>query len=130
MIKHIKPLPISEEMLGAYLEGNLNPKDARYVELLIENNPDFSALIDELSVSEDLESDIIDETPVYGDDFELPDIALDTHSCLLVEDLEYDSDYIDSSSNTEYSSDDSFLMGNAMNSSDELNEYGEEDFLT
>lgn len=129
MNKHIKPLPISEEMLGAYLEGNLNPKDARYVELLIENNPDFSALIDELYVSENLASDIIGETPSYDNNFELPDIALNTHSYLFFEDLEYDSDYIDSSSDAEYSSDNHYLMGNAMNP-DELKEYGEENFLT
>ena len=35
MMKHIKPLPISEEMLGAYLEGNLAQNYAQYIELML-----------------------------------------------------------------------------------------------
>ena len=53
MIKHIKPLPISEEMLGAYLEGNLTQSDATYVEQMLQGNDDLSTFVNELSVSAD-----------------------------------------------------------------------------
>lgn len=86
MIKHIKPLPVSEEMLGAYLEGNLSPNDVRYVELLMNDNDEFSLFIDELAVSENLTLDYsTEETPNFENDFLLPEIqmevgtSMDTH---------------------------------------------------
>lgn len=76
MIKHIKPLPISEEMLGAYLEGNLAQSDAQYVELILQGNNELSAFIDELSLSDDLTSNYqVEELPSFENDFTLPEIA-------------------------------------------------------
>ena len=76
MIKHIKPLPISEEMLGAYLEGNLAQSDAQYVELILQGNDELSAFIDELSLSDDLTSNYqVEELPSFENDFTLPEIA-------------------------------------------------------
>ena len=76
MIKHIKPLPISEEMLGAYLEGNLAQSDAQYVELILQGNDELSAFIDELSLSDDLTSNYrMEDIPSFENDFTLPEIA-------------------------------------------------------
>ena len=76
MIKHIKPLPISEEMLGAYLEGNLTQSDATYVEQMLQGNDDLSTFVNELSVSDDLMSNYqVEELPIFENDFTLPEIA-------------------------------------------------------
>ena len=76
MIKHIKPLPISEEMLGAYLEGNLAQSNAQYVELILQDNDELSAFVEELSVSDDLTSDYqMENIPSFENDFALPEIA-------------------------------------------------------
>ena len=76
MIKHIKPLPISEEMLGAYLEGNLTQSDATYVEQMLQGNNDLSTFVNELSVSDDLMSNYqVEELPSFENDFTLPEIA-------------------------------------------------------
>ena len=75
MIKHIKPLPISEEMLGAYLEGNLSQSDAQYVEQMLHDNDELSAFVNELAVSDDLTSDyLMEELPSFENDFALPEI--------------------------------------------------------
>ncbi len=76
MIKHIKPLPISEELLGAYLEGNLTQNDAQYIEQMLQENDELSAFVNELSVSDDLTSNYdVEEFPGFENDFTLPDIA-------------------------------------------------------
>ncbi len=76
MIKHIKPLPISEEMLGAYLEGNLAQNDAIFVEQMLRSNNEFSAFIDELSLSDDLTSNYqVEELSSFENDFTIPEIA-------------------------------------------------------
>ena len=83
MIKHIKPLPISEEMLGAYLEGNLAQSDAQYVELMLRSNNEFSAFVEELSVSDDLASDYqMEDIPSFKNDFTLPEIATEVGTYL------------------------------------------------
>ena len=83
MIKHIKPLPISEEMLGAYLEGNLAQSDAQYVELMLRSNNEFSAFVEELSVSDDLTSDYpMEDIPSFENDFTLPEIATEVGTYL------------------------------------------------
>lgn len=76
MIKHIKPLPISEEMLGAYLEGNLTQNDAQYVEQMLQGNDDLLTFVNELSVSDDLTSNYqVEALPSFGNDFTLPEIS-------------------------------------------------------
>ena len=83
MIKHIKPLPISEEMLGAYLEGNLAQSDAQYVELMLQDNDELSAFVEELSVSDDLTSDYpMKDIPSFENDFTLPEIATEVGTYL------------------------------------------------
>lgn len=76
MIKHIKPLPISEEMLGAYLEGNLAQSDAQYVEQMLHDNDELSAFVNELAVSDNLTSNyLMEDIPSFENDFALPEIA-------------------------------------------------------
>ena len=83
MIKHIKPLPISEEMLGAYLEGNLAQHDVKYVEQILQCNDEFSAFVEELSVSDDLTSDYpMEDIPSFENDFTLPEIATEVGTYL------------------------------------------------
>lgn len=83
MIKHIKPLPISEEMLGAYLEGNLAQSDAQYVEQMLQGNDELSAFVEELSVSDDLTSDYpMEDIPSFENDFTLPEIATEVGTYL------------------------------------------------
>ena len=83
MIKHIKPLPISEEMLGAYLEGNLAQSDAQYVELMLQDNDELSAFVEELSVSDDLTLDYpMEDIPSFENDFTLPEIATEVGTYL------------------------------------------------
>ena len=76
MIKHIKPLPISEEMLGAYLEGNLPQSDAQYLEQMLQGNDDLLTFVNELSVSDDLTSNYqVEALPSFENDFTLPEIS-------------------------------------------------------
>ena len=72
MIKHIKPLPISEEMLGAYLEGNLSLEEAREVEGMIGNNDELNALMDEI-INHEIDEGVSIETdfPNWIEGFEL-----------------------------------------------------------
>jgi len=83
MIKHIKPLPISEEILGAYLEGNLSQNDAQYVEQMLHDNDELSAFVNELSVSDNLTSNyLMEDIPSFENDFALPEIATEVGTYL------------------------------------------------
>lgn len=83
MIKHIKPLPVSEEMLGAYIEGNLTQNDAQYVEQMLQSDDELSAFVNELSVSDDLTLDSrMEELPSFDDDFTLPEVSTEVGTCL------------------------------------------------
>ena len=80
MLKHLQPLPISEEMLGAYLEGNLSVEEIGYVEELLHTDANLYELAGELG---DVNVDFIN--PDFNDsyleyaydvlrDFELPEL--------------------------------------------------------
>ena len=43
----IQDLPVSEEMLGAYIEGNLDPIQTQCVENLMQKDDDFASFVDE-----------------------------------------------------------------------------------
>lgn len=81
MLKHLEPLPISEEMLGAYLEGNLTAEEVGYVESCLKSDVDLQELVDEVGYTG---SDWVNEAVVdlnleysgYGsDDFDLPEVG-------------------------------------------------------
>lgn len=50
MLKHLQPLPISEEMLGAYLEGNLTADEVGYVESCLQANDGLRELVEDIDV--------------------------------------------------------------------------------
>lgn len=66
-------LPVSEEMIGAYLEGNLAQEEASFVEKAIEENPALNrfvnGLIDDELEAHDWEDEVLE---VDYDDFEIP----------------------------------------------------------
>ena len=75
MIKEIKSLPISEETLGAYLEGNLPEHERIEVEKLLENDSELSELIDEVQADDiNYDESIYDYFPDFDNEFSLPEI--------------------------------------------------------
>ena len=81
MLKHLQPLPISEEMLGAYLEGNLTVEEVGYVESCLKADIDLQELVDEVGYTG---SDWVNETVInlnseyYAhefEDFDLPEVG-------------------------------------------------------
>lgn len=77
MIKYIKPLPVSEEMLGAYLEGNLTAEDSSMVQGVIDSNSEFRNFVEEVSVADpSTEESIYDAHPNFDLEFELPEVPL------------------------------------------------------
>lgn len=77
MIKYIKPLPVSEEMLGAYLEGNLTTEDSSMVQGVIDSNSEFKNFVEEVAVADpSSEESIYDSHPNFDLGFELPEVPL------------------------------------------------------
>jgi len=82
MIKHISSPTISEEILGAYLEGNLSADEMQRVEHILEYDDDLGGLVDEIAVENlsvlDTDADsspsIYDENLNFDMDFELPEV--------------------------------------------------------
>ena len=74
-------LPISEELLGAYLEGNLSIEEAQMVEHIMRERGGFHNFVNELQSFDDmLSSNNYEEIPSYEMDFELPEITYQSHS--------------------------------------------------
>ena len=68
-------LPISEELLGAYLEGSLSIEEAQMVEHIMRERGGFHDFVDELQTFDDvLLSNNIEDIPNFETNFELPDI--------------------------------------------------------
>lgn len=93
----IQDLPVPEEMLGAYLEGNLNEEEERFVEFAMNDFPDAGFLSGESFVyetnpyePEDMSDPILSD---YGEETvdiglpEVPEISFDDIS--VPEDLPY-----------------------------------------
>ena len=82
MLKHLQPLPISEEMLGAYLEGNLTAEEVGYVEALLELDEDLQELVAEVgTISSDWLSENQDDSNLICsddvlNDFYLPEVGI------------------------------------------------------
>ena len=82
MIKHISSPTISEEILGAYLEGNLSEYETQRVEHILECDDDLDVLVDEIAVENltmldtnaDSSPSVYDENPNFDFDFELPEV--------------------------------------------------------
>lgn len=79
MIKEIKSLPISEETLGAYLEGNLPEHERMEVEKLLENDYELREFVDEVSADDiNYDESIYDYFPDFDSEFSLPEIPKQT----------------------------------------------------
>lgn len=82
MIKHISSPAISEEILGAYLEGNLSEYETQRVEHILEYDDDLGGLVDEIAVENltmldtnaDSSPSVYDVNPNFDFDFELPEV--------------------------------------------------------
>ncbi|MDE6273020.1 MAG: hypothetical protein K2M31_08450 [Muribaculaceae bacterium] len=68
----LEDLPVSEEILGAYLEGNLSPDEEIYLSELIESDPDLY-MINDLSAEDNADFDFPEEEFEL---LELPDDSL------------------------------------------------------
>lgn len=67
-------LPISEELLGAYLEGSLSIEEAQMVEHIMRERGGFHDFVNELQSFDDvLLSNNLEDIPNFETDFELPD---------------------------------------------------------
>ena len=81
MLKHLEPLPISEEMLGAYLEGNLTLSECSYVESIIQSDDSLKGLLEDVN---DTQIDYLNTSVIYNYldfgqyfmDFHLPSISV------------------------------------------------------
>ncbi len=81
----IQDLPVSEEMLGAYMEGNLNDAESILVSTMLDSNPDLSLLSYEVEsyINDAFEdSSIIDQGDMFTSDFVLP--AIETPQSVMI----------------------------------------------
>ena len=88
MTNNVDLLPISEDVLGAYLEGTLSPEEATRVEQLIHSDSTLSELVDivnEVDASIEPGDSIYDEYPHFDETFRLPAIPVE---------IEFDEDDI------------------------------------
>ena len=77
-------LPISEELLGAYLEGSLSIEEAQMVEHIMRERGGFHEFIDELQSFDDvLSSSNYEDIPNFETDFELPDTSSDADTQII-----------------------------------------------
>lgn len=84
----IQELPVSEEMLGAYLEGGLDSADSIGISTIIDSDPDLSLLSAEVgSVQDGIDSGLLltDDYDLIDTDFELPAIEEDVDEILFPE---------------------------------------------
>jgi hypothetical protein len=100
MIKEIKSLPISEETLGAYLEGNLPEHERMEVEKLLENDYELREFVDEVSADDiNYDESIYDYFPDFDSEFSLPEIPKQTDESddieIVAVDDEFDLEVID-----------------------------------
>ena len=79
MLKHLQPLPISEEMLGAYLEGNLTADEVGYVESALQTDELLKGIVDEVNRDGIDWTSLVDNTFIHEGlelmpDLQIPDI--------------------------------------------------------
>lgn len=99
MTKILNHLPISEEALGAYLEGNLSEQDSNFIEELLDEYPEFKTFVDDIQVYDiNEEESIYDYYPDFDSEFCLPDVPAfsdnneDIELSPIDEDIEFQED--------------------------------------
>ena len=84
MIHNNFRLPISEELLGAYLEGSLSIEEAQMVEHIMRERGGFHEFVNELQSFDDvLLSNNLEDIPNFETDFELPDTSSDADTQII-----------------------------------------------
>ena len=84
MIHNNCRLPISEELLGAYLEGSLSIEEAQMVEHIMRERGGFHEFVNELQSFDDvLLSNNLEDIPNFETDFELPDTSSDADTQII-----------------------------------------------
>ena len=107
MLKHLQPLQISEEMLGAYLEGNLSVEEMNLVESILNQDDSLIDLIDEVGEFQQSWLEASSETAFldFGQDmmnFILPEVPMSSFNDLHLNG-EFQTGYIgDSFSDSQY----------------------------
>lgn len=108
----IEDLPISEEMLGAYLEGNLDIYDMDNINMLVHNDPILQSIVEDTTAStfetpSNFESIYQYDEIINNDD----NISFDTHNIELVDSNESIDHFMDMDTEPYYDdhSIDSFL---------------------
>ena len=77
-------LPISEELLGAYLEGSLSIEEAQMVEHIMRERGGFHDFVNELQSFDDvLLSNNLEDIPNFEIDFELPNTSSDADTQII-----------------------------------------------
>lgn len=116
MLKHMEPLPISEEMLGAYLEGNLTLSECSYVESIIQSDDSLKELMEDVNDTQIdyLNTSVLDNYLEFGQhfmDFQLPSIPV-SHLNEMHDDffndsmINYHNEYHDNDLSDDYEYDD------------------------
>lgn len=105
----IEDLPVSEEMLGAYLEGNLDLLESSQIEFQISTDPYLSGLVDDVKLENVLNQDFLEDSemglqPLFMvEGMELPVFADDNNLYSGLADDYTDVSLIDDSVSTESS---------------------------
>lgn len=89
----IQPLPISEEMLGTYLEGNLTPLHCQCVENLMAQDDDFATFVDDCNLTEISFNEMERNPFLYtdiDDSFSLPELPIEEHGMVGFDTYFYD----------------------------------------
>lgn len=79
----IQDLPVSEEMIGAYIEGNLDSIQAQCVEDMMHQDCEFASLVDDCKAFDDMHNqsylmeNVVDFTGL--EDFNLPELPIDIY---------------------------------------------------
>ena len=68
-IDSLHDLPVSEEMIGAYIEGNLSDYELMEVEQLMQFEPELTDFIDDISQPEQTYSEMIPQETYFPESF-------------------------------------------------------------
>lgn len=60
-IEKLQELPVSEEMLGAYVEGTLEDYEVRSIDLKVQENLILSDIVDNILITEDSEYEAVED---------------------------------------------------------------------
>lgn len=105
-------LPVSEEMLGAYLEGNLSDSESFEVEQLLNIDDNLNQLIDEVSFEKTDDTVFANDIDIFNVDIpvveELEEVACSDNSSDNSSDFDLDNNDVDIEETGNDDTDDNF----------------------